>query len=117
MKVALARNLPPVGPSWFPIDCRRRQGIAPLFGQLECVPASICPVFAAHTLLVSNELCHVTLPLSGTGFGVESLGLALMLVKCVITCTCWPKIFTNKVASGRALGFQAVPPVLVGRQV
>ena len=79
-KVAFARSLPPVGPCWFPIDCSKRQGIAPAFGQLAASdPAAIDPTAFAHTLLVSNELCHVALPPRGTGRVAFSLGFALML--------------------------------------
>jgi hypothetical protein len=40
-----------------------------------------------------------------------------MLWKWVIIWNCCPKRSEKRVASGRALGFHAVPPVLVGRQV
>ena len=46
------------------------------------MPPSICPTAAAHTLLVSNELCQVALPLSGTV--TSGLGFALILVKWVM---------------------------------
>jgi hypothetical protein len=41
------------------------------------------PTAFAHTLLVSNELCHVALPPLATG-RVGSLGFALMLAKWVM---------------------------------
>src|ERR1051326_3918914 len=58
------RSFPPVGPSSDPIEVSRRHGMAPSFGQLGCVPALIIAPSntCAHTLLVSNELCHVALP-------------------------------------------------------
>jgi hypothetical protein len=71
--------------------------------------------FTIHTRLLSWELCHVAFPLSGgITFG---FGFSLMLWKCVMIWNCCPKKSVNRVASGRAVGFQAVPPVLVGRQV
>jgi hypothetical protein len=118
-KVVLASRRPPVGPFWFPIDCSRRQGIAPAFGQLPgSEPAAIDPTAFAHTLLVSTELCQVALPLRDTGFGAFRLGFASMLVKWVMIWMGCPKKLAKSVASGRAgLIVQEVPPVLVGRQV
>jgi hypothetical protein len=64
------------------MDCSRRQAIEPLFGQLGWDPAGIEFAFrtCAHTLLLSIELCHVTLP-KGSGFGANWLGLVLGLRK------------------------------------
>ena len=45
---------------------------------------------AAHTLLLSNELCHVALP-KGCGFGATSLGFVLGLRKWVMIWTSCPK--------------------------
>jgi len=68
MKVVLVMNLPPVGPFSVPMDCSKRQSIAPAFGQLASEPAGTDENFCAHTLLLSKELCHVTLPkVSGLG--------------------------------------------------
>jgi hypothetical protein len=78
MKVALARILPPVGPFRFPIDCSKRQGIAPVFGQLAASePAAIDPVLTAHTRLLSNELCHVALPPEGQRVWGEVVGVCI----------------------------------------
>ena len=41
MKVVLVMTLPPVGPCCDPIDCSKRQAIAPAFGQLGSEPAGI----------------------------------------------------------------------------
>jgi hypothetical protein len=72
--VVLVKKLPPGGPASVPIDCNKRQGMAPLFGQLWSEPAGIdCSVFP-HTLLLSKELCQLTLP-NGSGFGANWLGL------------------------------------------
>ena len=84
-KVVFARVVPPVGPACEPIDCSSRHGIEPAFGQLGSEPAGI--VFpcrtAAHTLLLSRELCHVALP-NGSGLGAASFGFASGLKKCVM---------------------------------
>ena len=74
MKVVLDRGLSFAVPLSEPIDCRRRQLIAPWFGQLESVPEGIACTGCAHTLLLSSELCHVALP-KGSGLGANSLGL------------------------------------------
>ena len=115
--VVSARSLPPVGPFWFPIDSSKRQGIAPVLGQLGSDPAGIDFTAFAHTALVSKP-CHVALPLRGTGSVAFWLGFALMLVKWVMIWTSWPKTFTKRVASGRAgLMVQEVPPLTTsGRQ-
>jgi hypothetical protein len=116
MKVVLNRRLPPVGPFLFPTDCNKRHGIEPLFGQLAgSEPALIPFALTAHTRLLSRELCHVAFPLRGGT--MPGFGLSLMLWKCVMIWNCTPKRSANRVASGRAVGFQAAPPVLVGRQV
>src|ERR1700730_7180879 len=117
MKVVLAKILPPVGPCGVPIACSKRQSIAPAFGQLASVPAGmvVCGLAAAHTLLLSKELCHVALA-KGRGFGAKSLGLVLGLRKWVIISRGSPKKLANRVASGRApLTVQEAPPSL-GRQ-
>jgi hypothetical protein len=89
----------------------KRQSIAPVFGQLAgSEPAGIPFTLAAHTLLVSKELCHVA---RATWSAVLS-GLR----KWVMIWTSFPKMFTKRVASGRApRTVQEVPPVLVGRQI
>src|SRR5262249_175729 len=113
MNVALKRRLPPVGPFLFPTDCTNRHSIEPLFGQLTgSEPASIPFTFTIQTRLLSSELCHVAFPLSGGT--MPCLGFSLMLWKWVMIWNCAPKRSENRVASGRALGFQAVPPVAVG---
>ena len=69
MKLVLLSSVPPVGPSFAPTVSSNRQAIEPLFGQLARVGAGgdhISMRTAAHTLLLSNELCHVALP-KGTG--------------------------------------------------
>ena len=71
MKVVWLRSLPPVGPFSDPIDCSKTQAIAPVFGQLSSEPAGTAFFFCAHTLLLSKELCQVTLP-KGSGFGAVS---------------------------------------------
>lgn len=73
MNVVCVRKLPPVGPLSEPIDCNKRQAIAPSFGQLSSEPAGTAFFFCAHTLLLSKELCQVTLP-KGNGFGAIPLG-------------------------------------------
>src|SRR5713101_2639076 len=116
MKVVSARRLPPVDPFLFPTDCNKRHWIEPVFRQLAMSELGSIPFFfTAHTLLLSKELCHVAFPLRGTV--TPALGFSLMLWKCVMICTRCPKKSAKRVASGRAVGFQAVPPVLVGRQV
>jgi hypothetical protein len=113
MNVVSARRLPPVGPVSFPTDCSKRHGIEPLFGQLVgSEPASIPFTLTIHTRLLSRELCHVALPLRGGT--MPGFGFSLMLWKWVIIS---PNISENRVASGRAVGLQAVPPSLAGRQV
>jgi hypothetical protein len=103
------------------MDCNKRQGIEPEFGQLGSVPATIDPPpsfvnTTAHTLLVSRELCHVALPPRDTGLGAFSLGFASMLRKWVMIWKGCPKISVNRVASGRAgLTVQELPLGL-GRQ-
>src|SRR5581483_11794991 len=92
--VVLLRAAPPVGPSCEPIDCSKRQAMAPLFGQLGSEPARIeageggsveCESgTCAQTLLVSKELCHVALP-KGSGSGAASLGFVSGLRKWVMT--------------------------------
>ena len=116
--MVLVKKLPPAGPVSVPIDCNKRQAIAPGFGQLGSEPAGIDCSVCPHTLLVSNELCHVAFP-KGSGFGADWLGLVSGLRKCVITSTYLPKTFTKRVASGReALTVQEAveAPALVGRQ-
>ena len=93
MKVVWVRTLPPVGPCCEPIDCSKRQAIAPVFGQLGSEPAGIafeCRT-CAHTLLLSKELCHVALP-KGSGFGAAALGFASGLRKWVMIWKFCPKI-------------------------
>ena len=86
MKLVLLSSVPPVGPSFAPTVVSNRQAIEPVFGQLAgSVPAVITFSFlrtAAHTLLLSNELCHVALP-KGTGC-VGSLGFSSGLRKWVM---------------------------------
>src|SRR6516225_4652002 len=108
-------NLPPAGPSCDPIDCSRRQLIAPAFGQLASEPAAIDPTAFAHTTLLSREFCQVALP-KGSGFGALSLGFVSGLRKCVMISKFCPKTVANRVASGRAPLTVQEAPVLVGRQ-
>ena len=95
-KVVWDRILPPVGPCCEPMDCSKRQAIAPVLGQLGWEPAGIEAgiVFiigtCAHTLLLSKELCHVALP-KGIGFGAASLGEASGLRKWVMIWKSCPK--------------------------
>ena len=99
-KLALASRLPPVGPFWLPMDCDKRQGIAPSFGQLAgSEPASIDPTAFAHTLLVSKELCQVALPPSGTGVGAFALGFRSILANWVMIWTGCPKRSEKSVSS------------------
>jgi hypothetical protein len=82
MKLVLLSSVPPVGPSREPTVSSKRQGIEPVFGQLgspELAGIDFPPRTAAHTLLVSNELCHVALP-KGTGCA-GSLGFSFGLRK------------------------------------
>ena len=68
--VVLVKKLPPAGPVSVPIDCNKRQAIAPAFGQLWSEPAGIdCSVFP-HTLLLSKELCQLALP-NGRGLAAS----------------------------------------------
>ena len=111
-------NLPPASPSADPIDCNKRQAIAPVFGQLGSEPAGIDCSDCPHTLLLSRELCQVALP-KGNGSGAFLLGLVSGLRKCVTTSSYRSKKLTKRVASGReALTVQEAGevPVLVGRQ-
>ena len=81
INVAWVINLPPVGPSRDPIDCSKRHGIAPGFGQLASEPEVTDGVNAlAHTALLSKTLCHVGLP-KGSGFGANSFGFVSGLRK------------------------------------
>ena len=80
MKVVGVMTLPPVGPCCDPIDCSKRQPIAPALGQLASEPARIECTVCAHTMLLSNELCHVAFP-KGSGFGANWLGLVSGLRK------------------------------------
>jgi len=81
MNEVLVRLLPPVGPRSSPITSSNRHAIEPAFGQLdESEPAGIEPTACAHTLLLSNELCHVALP-KGSGSGALSLGVVFGLRK------------------------------------
>jgi hypothetical protein len=76
MNVVLVKKLPPVGPASVPIACNKRQGMAPLFGQLWSEPAGIdCSVFP-HTLLLSKELCQLALP-NGSGVWGELVGVGI----------------------------------------
>ena len=78
INVVLLKAVPPVGPGSEPMVCSNRQAIEPVFGQLgSSAAAGIELPFrtAAHTLLLSNELCHVALP-KGSGLGATSFGLA-----------------------------------------
>src|SRR4051812_44006064 len=102
------------------MDSSRRQAIDPVFGQLGSLPAPI--VFlcntAAHTLLLSSELCQVALP-KGIGSGALMFGLVSGLRKCVMIWTSIPKILSNSVASGRApftVHDAVEAPTAVGRQ-
>src|SRR6185369_3822597 len=84
-KLVLLSRVPPVGPSFDPTVVSNRQAIEPVFGQLfRSLPAGIIVPLrtAAHTLLLSNELCHVALP-KGTGL-VGSLGFSSGLRKWVM---------------------------------
>ena len=76
---ALARNLPPVGPCWFPTDCNKRQGIAPLFGQLGSVPATtmfssagLCPHLAAIERTLPGRVAT-----EGHGVGGVRVGVSI----------------------------------------
>ena len=83
MKLVWLSNVPPMGPSREPTVSSKRQGIEPVFGQLGSPELARIIAFplktAAHTLLLSNELCHVALP-KGTG-RVGSLGFSFGLRK------------------------------------
>src|SRR5215470_19051998 len=115
MNVVLVSDFPPVGPSALPITCNSKQSIAPLFGQLESVPAVTKLSFWAHTLLLSKELCHVASPKRG-GFGPIPLGFSTGLRKWVMIWTASPNTFAKSVASGRALfTVQETPPFAVGK--
>ena len=81
MKVVWVMVFPPAGPSSDPMDCNKTQLIAPALGQLASDPARIEFTGCPHTLLLSKELCQVTLP-NGTGSGANSLGLVSVLRKC-----------------------------------
>jgi hypothetical protein len=85
MKVVLVMILPSAGPCCVPIACSKRQPIAPAFGQTGSEPAGIvvCGLAAAHTLLLSKELCQVALA-KGSGFGANSVGFVLGLRKWVV---------------------------------
>ena len=76
MNVVCVRDLPPVGPWSDPMDCSSKQGIAPVFGQLGSDPAAIDCSVCPHTLLESNELCHVALP-NATRFRREFVGVCV----------------------------------------
>src|SRR5215831_21016097 len=102
MNVVLLSDFPPVGPSALPITCNSKQSIAPLFGQLESVPAVTKLSFWAHTLLLSKELCHVASPKRG-GFRPIVLGFSTGLRKCVMIWTGAPNTVVKRVASGLAL--------------
>ena len=120
MKVVLLSSVPPVGPSFAPTVCSNRQAIEPVFGQLVgSEPARIMVPLktAAHTLLLSNELCHVALP-KGTGC-VGSMGFSFGLRKWVTIWKFSPPRLRKSVASGRAAltVHEAVEaPGTVGRQ-
>jgi hypothetical protein len=80
MKLVLLSSVPSVGPSFAPTASSNRQAIEPEFGQLgspELAGIAFPLRTAAHTLLLSNELCHVALP-KGTG-RVGSLGFSFGL--------------------------------------
>src|SRR5260370_6737178 len=115
MKVVWVMNLPQVGPVFDPIDCSKRQLIAPVFGQLASEPEAIACCACAHTSLLSNELCHVALP-KGSGFGATWLGFVSGLRKWVMICTSCPKKLVKRVASGRAPLTVQEAPVPCGRQ-
>src|SRR6185312_81348 len=119
MKLVWVRNLPPVGPSSAPITCSNRQAMEPVFGQLAISAEGwIACCVCAHTLLVSNELCHVALP-KARGLGANLFGFVLGLRKCVMIWTCCPKKLVKSVASGRAwftVHAASELPSLVGRQ-
>src|SRR5689334_18379171 len=116
MKVVLNRRLPPVGPLVFPTDCNSRHWIEPVWEQLSMLASGSIPFdFTAQTRLLSSELCQVAFPLSGGT--MPGFGPALMLWKCVMIWNCAPSRSVKRVASGRAAGLQAVPPVGVGRHV
>ena len=66
-------------------DLEQKAADRAAFGQVGSEPAAMeCCVYA-HTLLLSEELCHVALP-KGNGFGANSLGLVLGLKKWVMIC-------------------------------
>jgi hypothetical protein len=91
---------PPAGPLWEPMACRRRQGIAPVFGQLlGSDPAETAATLLPQTALLSNELCHVGLP-NGSGDGATELGFGSGLKKCVRICWLMGPILMNNVACG-----------------
>src|SRR5882672_6736092 len=116
MNVVWVMSSPPVGSCCDPMDCSKRQLIAPAFGQLGSEPAAIEASGFPHTLLLSKELCHVGLP-KGSGFGANWLGFVSGLRKWVTTWTFFPKELVKRVASGRApLTVQEAALVLVGRQ-
>jgi len=81
VKVVWLMPLLPERPDFDPIICSKRQGIAPVFGQLASEPEATDGVSAfAHTTLPSRELRHVGLP-KGRGFGANGLGLVSGLRK------------------------------------
>lgn len=114
-ELAHRRVLPPVSPSSDPIACNKRQLIAPALGQLASEPAGVAATRCPHTLLLSRELCQVGLP-KRSGLGANSLGFVSGLRKCVAICTASPKMFVNRVASGRALLTVQEAPEPAGRQ-
>ena len=98
------------------MDCSKRQLIDPAFGQLGSEPETIDASELPHTLLLSNELCHVALP-KGSGFGANWLGFASGLRKWVRIWMACPKKLSKRVACGQeALTVHEAAPVLVGRQ-
>jgi len=85
MNVVWVMTFPPAGPGFDPIVLSKRHAMPPAFGQLASEPAVTDGVSAfAHTMLLSEELCHVGLP-TGSGLGANSLGFVSGLRKWVMT--------------------------------
>jgi len=80
MNVVLVKSLPPAGPGSDPMTCSNRQAIEPAFGQLGSEPAVIACIGWPHTLLLSNEFCHVAFA-KGIGVGANPFGFVLGLRK------------------------------------
>ena len=105
-----------MGPFRFPTDCNNealnRAGIR----AARDVGAGVDPVHLYHPHPAAIER---TLPRRVPTLGDRDVrfGVFIDALEVRDDLDCCPKRSAKRVASGRAVGFQAAPPVLVGRQV